>query len=74
MIQKTFTHKDVGAAVVLAMPGGGSVSGKIIRVLPSGLVEIRFAVRFEGCTSALVAKKDWHRITLFPRNSLFLVQ
>ncbi len=70
---KNFTYKDEGAAVVYAHSNGGSVSAIIEWVRPGLSVGLRYAVPFGGEKTTLVPKCHWDRLTVFPRNSMFLV-
>ena len=74
-----FTKKDIGAAVVFAGFDGGSYSATIVDVCPAGVPFCDRWVRVgyfpAGSTPVYVALRsvDWHRLTLFPKNSNFLV-
>lgn len=66
-----FTKADIGASVVFAGFDGGSYSGSVVNVTAQ-YVTVRYFPAGSNPVFAMVVRADWHRLTLFPRDSKFL--
>ncbi len=74
MKKKAFTYKDEGAAVVYDKEDGSSYSAKILWVRPGHSLQLKLSPDARGhVATPVIKRRDWHRLTLFPRNSFFLV-
>lgn len=70
----TFTKADEGRSVVYDRADGSSVSARIVWVTRWRL-QIRLAVPDSSgaIRTPVIPRKNWNRLTLFSKNSLFLV-
>jgi hypothetical protein len=73
MTKNFLNQNDVGAACVFTEFDGGSASATIMEVGPDHVTLRTVVPRPNGSNRVLLTRHEFKRITLFPKDSKFLV-